>query len=63
MKHVASAPGASPARDEAGFDFSAALSRYGTVGAAVVVFVAFALASGRFISAANISNILVQIRS
>ena len=61
MKHVASAPGASPARDEAGFDFSAALSRYGTVGAAVVVFVAFALASGRFISAANISNILVQI--
>jgi simple sugar transport system permease protein/ribose transport system permease protein len=61
MKHIASATGAPPARDEPGFDFSAALSRYGTVGAAVVVFIAFALASGRFISAANISNILVQI--
>jgi simple sugar transport system permease protein/ribose transport system permease protein len=61
MKNVASAPGVPPAQAVAGFDFSAAVSRYGTVGAAVVVFVAFALASGRFTSAANISNILVQI--
>lgn len=37
------------------------LTRYGTVLAAVVIFAVFALASGRFVSAANISNILVQI--
>jgi simple sugar transport system permease protein/ribose transport system permease protein len=61
MKHVASAPGASPAQDETEFDFGALASRYGTVGAAVVIFIAFALASGRFVSAANISIILVQI--
>ena len=36
-------------------------ARYGTVGAAVLIFAAFALSSGRFVSAANISNILVQI--
>jgi ribose transport system permease protein len=37
------------------------LSRYGTVLAAVVIFVGFALASGRFVTATNISNILVQV--
>ncbi len=36
-------------------------ARYGTVGAAILIFVVFALASDRFVSAANISNILVQI--
>jgi ribose transport system permease protein len=36
-------------------------ARYGTVGAAILIFAVFALASDRFISAANISNILVQI--
>ncbi|MGI4794349.1 MAG: ABC transporter permease [Janthinobacterium lividum] len=36
-------------------------ARYGTVGAALLIFVAFALSSDRFVSAANISNILVQI--
>ncbi len=36
-------------------------ARYGTVGAAIVIFAGFALASGRFVSAANISNVLVQI--
>ena len=36
-------------------------ARYGTVGAAILIFVVFAMASGRFVSAANISNILVQI--
>ena len=35
--------------------------RYGTVGAAIVIFVVFALASNAFVSAENISNILVQI--
>jgi simple sugar transport system permease protein/ribose transport system permease protein len=37
------------------------LSRYGTLLAAVVIFAGFALASDRFVSANNISNILVQI--
>ncbi|MDA8250532.1 MAG: ABC transporter permease [Rhodospirillales bacterium] len=37
------------------------LSRYGTVLAAAAIFAVFALASGRFVSAANIGNILVQI--
>jgi simple sugar transport system permease protein/ribose transport system permease protein len=42
-------------------DLAAAAERYGTVLAAVVIFAAFALGSGRFVSASNISNILVQI--
>jgi ribose transport system permease protein len=42
-------------------DWSRLLSRYGTVCAAVVIFIAFALASGRFVSVSNLSNILVQI--
>lgn len=37
------------------------LSRYGTVLAAIVIFVGFALATGKFISATNIANILVQV--
>ncbi len=36
-------------------------ARYGTVGAAILIFAVFALASGRFVSPSNISNILVQI--
>ena len=43
------------------FEFGQAAGRYGTVGAAILIFAVFALASGRFVSAANISNILVQI--
>ncbi len=42
-------------------DFGNLGARYGTVGAAILIFVVFALASGRFVSASNISNILVQI--
>jgi ribose transport system permease protein len=42
-------------------DLGGLAARYGTVGAAVAIFLVFALASGRFVSAANISNILVQI--
>ncbi len=42
-------------------DHGALAARYGTVGAALLIFVVFALASDRFVSAANISNILVQI--
>ncbi len=37
------------------------LSRYGTVGAALLIFVVFAVCSRRFVSLNNISNILVQI--
>ena len=37
------------------------LARYGTVLAAIAIFIAFSLASGRFVSAANLGNILVQI--
>ena len=40
-------------------DHGALAARYGTVGAALLIFVVFALASDRFVSAANISNILV----
>ena len=36
-------------------------SRYGTVGAAVAIFVVFAVCSGKFVTVNNISNILVQI--
>ena len=42
-------------------DWSGIAARYGTVGAALVIFVAFALASNRFLSVNNISNILIQI--
>ena len=42
-------------------DFGSLAARYGTVVAALLIFVVFALASGRFVSAANIGNILVQI--
>ena len=43
------------------FDAGQFAERYGTVGAAIAIFVVFALASSAFVSAANISNILVQI--
>ncbi len=43
------------------FEMGQLAARYGTVGAALLIFVVFALASDRFVSAANISNILVQI--
>ena len=36
-------------------------ARYGTVGAAALIFAVFALASDQFTSAGNISNVLVQI--
>ena len=42
-------------------DFGSLAARYGTVAAALLIFVVFALASSRFVSAANIGNILVQI--
>ena len=42
-------------------DYAGLAARYGTVGAACVIFAVFALASDRFVSASNISNILVQI--
>ena len=42
-------------------DWGGIASRYGTVAAALVIFIAFALASDRFLSVGNISNILVQI--
>jgi ribose transport system permease protein len=44
-----------------GIDWSTIAARYGTVAAALVIFAAFALASDRFLSVNNISNILVQI--
>ena len=44
-----------------GVDWSNVAARYGTVAAALVIFAAFALASDRFLSVNNISNILVQI--
>lgn len=42
-------------------DFGGLIARYGTVAAALVIFVGFALASDRFLSVGNLSNILVQI--
>ncbi len=44
-----------------GIDWNTIAARYGTVLAALVIFAAFALASDRFLSVNNISNILVQI--
>ncbi len=52
---------ATPARARGRFDWNAIAARYGTVAAALVIFVAFALASDRFLSVKNISNILIQI--
>jgi len=52
---------ATPARTGGRFDWNAMAARYGTVAAALVIFVAFALASDRFLSVNNISNILIQI--
>ena len=49
------------ARPSSRIDWSQLAARYGTIGAAVLIFAVFALASGRFVSAQNLSNILVQI--
>ena len=42
-------------------DLGSLAARYGPVGPALLIFAVFALSSGRFVSADNISNILVQI--
>ena len=42
-------------------DWAHLAARYGTVAAAVAIFAVFALASGRFVSASNLGNILIQI--
>ena len=42
-------------------DWSQLAARYGTVGAAVLIFAVFAAVSSQFTSANNISNILVQV--
>lgn len=44
-----------------GLDWSGLAARYGTVLAALIIFVVFALANDRFLSVNTISNILVQI--
>ena len=55
--------GAVPATASAkrSIDWGGLAARYGTVAAALVIFIAFALASDRFLSVNNISNILIQI--
>jgi ribose transport system permease protein len=42
-------------------DFGHIASRWGTVAAAVVIFAAFAIGTERFMSVANLTNVLVQI--
>jgi len=54
-----SATAATPARRRV--EWSQLAARYGTVGAALLIFLVFAGASSQFTSANNISNILVQI--
>lgn len=54
---MSAATSAAPRRIE----WSQLAARYGTVGAAVMIFAVFAGTSSQFTSAANISNILVQI--
>ena len=44
-----------------GPDWGGIAARYGTLAAALVIFAGFALASRRFLSVNNISNILIQI--
>ncbi len=43
------------------FDWGGLAARYGTVLAALVIFLAFALASDRFLTVSNISNVLIQV--
>lgn len=52
-----------PTREPAGraIDFSQLASRWGTVLAAVLVFIGFSLGNERFMSVANLSNVLIQI--
>ncbi|OXI43851.1 ABC transporter permease [Burkholderia aenigmatica] len=42
-------------------DFGYIASRWGTVAAALVIFIGFGLGSDRFVSASNLTNVLVQI--
>jgi ribose transport system permease protein len=49
------------ARTERGSDFGQLASRWGTVAAAIVIFAAFSIGTERFMSVANLSNVLVQI--
>lgn len=50
-----------PIRAERRLDFGHIASRWGTVAAAVVIFAAFAIGTERFMSVANLTNVLVQI--
>lgn len=52
---------AAPASSVKSIDWSTIAARYGTVAAALVIFVGFAIATDRFLSLSNISNILIQI--
>lgn len=52
---------AAPPATRASIDWAHLAGRYGTVGAAIVIFATFSLASGRFVTVSNLSNILVQI--
>lgn len=52
---------AGPASSAKSIDWSTIAARYGTVAAALVIFAGFAIATDRFLSLNNISNILIQI--
>ena len=52
---------AAPASLVKSIDWSTIAARYGTVAAALVIFAGFAIATDRFLSLNNISNILIQI--
>lgn len=54
-------PTAATADDKRSTDFSQLASRWGTVAAALLIFVAFSIGNERFMSVANLSNVLIQI--
>lgn len=56
---AANTPQTTPAKRA--IDFGHLASRWGTVAAAIVIFVAFAIGNDRFMSVDNLSNVLVQI--
>ncbi|SAL74020.1 L-arabinose transporter permease [Caballeronia telluris] len=58
---AAKRPDETVAHAQRSIDFSQLASRWGTVAAAVIIFIAFALGTDRFVSLDNISNVLVQI--
>lgn len=58
LQAAGSPAGAAPTRR---IDWGGLAARYGTVAAALVIFAGFALASDRFLSVGNISNVLVQV--